>query len=379
MIAKKWPLIISLLMAFLSINAQDSSGFRISLITCAPGNELYSIFGHSAIRVVDSTNHTDRVYNYGTFNFEDPNFYIKFMRGKLLYFVIAQPTESFIQDYQYMQRGLTEQELQLNMQEKLFIRDSLLSNILEENKYYKYDFFYDNCTTRLRDLILTALNRKKPLPAIMPVQTTFRKAIHQYLDSGHQYWSKLGIDILLGLPTDKIMTASEQEFLPDNLMLSLEKEKSKKLIASNTPLYIAPANHEEDSIWQPALTIGLFSLILFLMTFIKSITLFSVITDRLWLVFTGLLGVLLVVMWTLTDHSMTVKNFNLLWAWPLNLVAACLPQLNRPYAKIYFKIQMFVTAALLGAWFILPQQLNPALIPFVMLITYRSYILSKKQ
>ena len=227
--------------------------------------------------------------------------------------------------------------------------------------------------------ILTALNKKNTLPAVMPVQTTFRQAIHQYLDSGHQYWSKLGIDVLLGLPTDKIMTASEQEFLPDNLMFSLEKEKSKQLIASNKPLYIAPSIHEDDSIWQPGLTIGLFSLILFLITFIKSVKILSVITDRLWLLITGLLGILLVVMWTLTDHSMTVKNFNLLWAWPLNVVIAFFPKLNSNYAKMYFKIQMFVTGALLALWFMMPQQLNPALIPFVLLITYRCYILSKKQ
>ena len=278
-----------------------------------------------------------------------------------------------------MQRGLTEQQLELSMQEKLFIRDSLLSNILESNKYYKYDFFYDNCTTRLRDLILTALNKKNALPAVMPVQTTFRQAIHQYLDSGHQYWSKLGIDILLGLPTDKIMTASEQEFLPDNLMLSLEKEKSKKLIASNTPLYVAPTSFEEESIWQPGLSIGLVSLILFLMTLIKTAKWLPVITYRLWLLTTGFLGILLVVMWTLTDHSMTVKNFNLLWAWPMNLLVAFIPQLNGNYTKMYFKIQMVITGALLAIWFMIPQQLNPALIPFVMLVTCRSYVLSKKQ
>ncbi len=379
MAAKKCTLIFFLLISFLSNFAQDSSGLRISLVTCTPGNELYSIFGHSAIRVIDSANNTDRVYNYGTFNFDDPNFYIKFMRGKLLYFVIAQQTESFIEDYQYMQRGLTEQELQLRAAEKRYIRDSLLLNILEENKYYKYDFFYDNCTTRLRDLIMSALNRKNPLPAVMSEKTTFRQAIHQYLDNGHQYWSKLGIDLILGLPTDKIMTATEQGFLPNNLMVSLEKEKSKKLIASTTPLYMAPVRPSEVSIWQPGFVIGLFSLLLFLMTFIKKAPLLSIIADRTWLFITGFLGIILLVMWTLTDHSMTVKNFNLLWAFPLNMVVVFIPNMNRSLLKNYFKFQTIVTATLLGAWFFIPQQLNTALIPFVMLITYRSFILSKKQ
>ena len=134
-----------------------------------------------------------------------------------------------------MRRGLTEQVLDLTDSEKRFIHDSLLSNIREENKYYPYDFFYDNCTTRLRDLILAALHRHKSLPAVMPESTTFRNAIHQYLDSGEQFWSKLGIDLLLGLPTDKVMTAAEQEFLPNNLMGSLDKE-NQKIVFSIKPL-----------------------------------------------------------------------------------------------------------------------------------------------
>lgn len=139
--------------SFQTINAQASSGLRISLITCSPGQELYSTFGHSAIRVIDSARSSDWVFNYGTFDFNDPDFYTKFIQGKLLYFVSLERTVDFISQYQYEQRKVIEQELQLNESEKLFIQQYLFENLKPENRFYPYDFFFDNCTTRLRDLL----------------------------------------------------------------------------------------------------------------------------------------------------------------------------------------------------------------------------------
>ena len=186
------------------IFSQDSSRIRISLLTCTPGEELYSIFGHSAIRIIDSNNVTDYIYNYGTFNFDDNGFYLKFIRGKLLYFVSIERTEDFLAFYTLENRGIAEQILQLTGDEKIAIQKALKENLKEENKYYKYDFFLDNCTTRLRDVISNKKYPKPLLPLVMPASTTYRNAIHQYLDKGGQKWSELGIDILLGMPTDKI-------------------------------------------------------------------------------------------------------------------------------------------------------------------------------
>ena len=146
--------------SFLIFNsyAQDSSHLRISLLTCSPGEELYSTFGHSAFRVTDSSKAIedewrDVVYNYGTFNFDDDCFYLKFLRGKLLYYVSTERFPDFKNLYQSTNRGMNEQVLNLNETEKITLQHFLNENIKEENKYYKYDFFFDNCTTRLRDIL----------------------------------------------------------------------------------------------------------------------------------------------------------------------------------------------------------------------------------
>ncbi|MGB4844981.1 MAG: DUF4105 domain-containing protein, partial [Ferruginibacter sp.] len=133
---------------FNPVSAQDSSRLRISLLTCTPGEELYSTFGHSAYRVIDSTSLTDIVYNYGTFNFDDDGFYLKFVQGKLLYYVSAEYFTDFKYLYQSTNRGITEQVLNLSAAEKISMQRFLNNNLKEENKYYKYDFFFDNCTTR---------------------------------------------------------------------------------------------------------------------------------------------------------------------------------------------------------------------------------------
>ncbi len=138
----------------LKIFAQnDSCHLRISILTCSPGEELYSTFGHSAIRITDSVSHHDIVYNYGTFNFDEPGFYTKFIRGKLSFYLSTDDFESFMNEYLEEKRDITEQVLNLTCAEKYNIVMLLQANMMAANRTYKYDFTFDNCTTRLRDLI----------------------------------------------------------------------------------------------------------------------------------------------------------------------------------------------------------------------------------
>lgn len=130
-----------------------SSRLRISLLTCSPGKDLYAVFGHSALRIVDSVVGTDIVYNYGTFDFDDPDFYTKFVRGKLRYFLSQAHFADFMYEYDYFKRPVTEQVLKLTDAEKIALQKAIFDNLREENRYYQYDFLFDNCTTRLRDLI----------------------------------------------------------------------------------------------------------------------------------------------------------------------------------------------------------------------------------
>ena len=202
---------------------RDTSRLRISLLTCTPGEELYSSFGHSAFRVIDSNSVTDIVYNYGTFNFDDEGFYIKFVRGKLLYYVSTEYFIDFKNIYESENRGITEQVLLLSASERIAVNQFLNENIKAENRFYKYDFFFDNCTTRLRDILKKQHDSIFCQKPVMPAGTTFRQAIHQYLDHNGQQWSELGIDILMGRRCDAIMTPSQMQS-PDLLLVTEQDE-----------------------------------------------------------------------------------------------------------------------------------------------------------
>lgn len=363
--------------------AQDSSRIRISLLTCTPGEELYSTFGHSALRVIDSSNAQDIVFNYGTFNFDDPGFYMKFIRGKLLYYVSTasfngnDSSYGFKDEYQLTNRGITEQVLNLTASEKIAVRDFLYNNAKEENKYYKYDFFFDNCTTRLRDIILKHKKNAPPLAAVIPAGTTFRQAIYQYLDKNGKDWSKLGIDILLGAPTDAVMTSAQSEFLPDNLMKAFDStNQNNQLVLSTTNLYEINTSENKSSFFTPLVVFSLLLAVIFFISLSKSkmATAFLQGFDGMFLCLTGLLGIALIFMWTATDHAMCRNNYNLLWALPTNLILAFFVNSKKKWVKKAFGLTALFLILVLLSWFFLPQQMNNGLIPIVLLLLYRTGI-----
>lgn len=353
----------------------DSSRLRISLLTCTPGEPLYATFGHTAIRVTDSAENSDIVYNYGTFNFDDPGFYLKFVRGKLNYYLSAEYFQDFVYFYQQENRGITEQVLQLAPTGKKQMQQALKTNLQPQNKFYQYDFFFDNCTTRAQDMIARYQDTALPVKAVMPLGTSFREAIHLYLDNNHGDWNKLGIDILLGSPTDAQMTAPQMQFLPDNLMYSLDSLADvHKIVASKKDLYPLPNTNNKAPLLTPLLLFSLLALIIFLCGFAKAprMRIFINSIDGLFLFLTGLLGIILIFMWTATDHAMCRNNYNLLWAWPTHFIMAFLVASKKRWVKMYFGIVALALLILLVAWFFLPQQMNNALLPLVALLAYRS-------
>jgi Domain of unknown function (DUF4105) len=357
-------------------NAQnDSSRLRISLLTCTPGAELYSTFGHTAIRITDSAINSDIVYNYGTFNFDDDGFYLKFVRGKLLYHLSAEFFDDFKYFYQQEHRGITEQVLNLSAAEKRKLQQALEKNLEPASRYYKYDFFFDNCTTRARDMVVKYKDSIAPFKAAMPQGTRFRQGIHAYLDKGNNYWSKLGIDILLGAPTDAVMTNTTMHFLPDNLMKSFDSCTAPQvLVKSKSNLYPAATQVETATIFTPLVTFSLLLAVFILLGFIKAkpVKILVKLLDILLFVSVGLLGVILVLMWTGTDHAMCRNNYNLLWAWPTHFVMAFFLLSGKSWVKKYFGFTALVLLLVLASWFFLPQQMNNALIPAVLLLIYRS-------
>lgn len=364
----------------LKIIAQDSScHLRISILTCSPGEELYSTFGHSAVRVTDSVSHSDIVYNYGTFNFDEPGFYTKFIRGKLSFYLSTDDFESFIEEYRQEKRDIVEQVLNLTCSEKYNVVMLLQANMLPANRTYKYDFTFDNCTTRLRDLIEKTADSSVHFRNVLNSKKTFRDLIYKYLDKNDKQWSKLGIDILLGKPMDAVMKPREVMFLPDYLLETLDSstidsrplvsKKQKILEVNNPPVTINYYTH-------PLFIFSCFFLLIAFLSFSKNSLIKRLLTafDGFIFFITGLLGILLIFMWFGTDHVMCKNNFNLLWAWPTNIIAAFYIHSKKRPATKYFMMYAVFNLVLFACWFFLPQHLNPALIPVISILIFRSIL-----
>lgn len=377
---------VLLLAICFSTKAQlDSSGnpgcnLSISLLTCSPGTELYSTFGHSALRVVDERSHEDIVFNYGTFEFDDPHFYSKFIRGKLLYFVSVYSFSDFMQQYQYEGRGVIEQVLNLSCDEKQNLFKALIENAKDENKYYKYDFIYDNCTTRLRDIVKKESKESFVTKDIRPEEsTTFRNLIHDYLNKGKEYWSKLGIDILLGSPLDKKISNSEAMFLPDYLMKGFDSTMigSKQLVSEKNTLLNPVVQTAKTVLFSPMVVFSILALIIIVLSFLKTTGPFFKYFDCILFFLTGALGILLLFMWFGTDHHACKYNLNLLWAFPTHIIISFFLNKKRKWGQYYFLGNMILLVALLVfGWSI--QKLNPALIPIMLILLLRSFIHYKK-
>jgi hypothetical protein len=361
-------------------SAQDTCNLRISLLTCSPGEELYSTFGHTAIRVTNRSTGTDIVYNYGTFDFDDPHFYTKFVRGNLPYYLSQETFPDFVEAYRQDNRSVSEQLLDLSCVEKTGLQEALFTNMQEINRAYKYDYLFDNCTTRARDMILrNSPPRLKISSIIGPEAVTFRDHIHVYLDRGNQFWSKLGIDILLGSKLDRPMTNVEATFLPDFLEKSMDSTfvgtrpliASKILISTKTTSLIGMTpwwQRPRTLLWSVLLAYIVITLLPFSRR--KRIMNFA---DALLFLIIGLLGSLLLFLWTGTDQYFFSYNYNLLWAWPTHFIAAFLLHRNTTLLRRYFLLSFILTLITLAGWKVLPQQLHPDLTPIIILLAWRSF------
>ncbi|MEZ5016003.1 MAG: DUF4105 domain-containing protein [Flavipsychrobacter sp.] len=306
-----------------SIVERQSSGLRVSLLTCGPGfGEVWEVFGHAAIRVIDSTHGIDYVYNYGTFNF-GPDFIPQFVRGKLLYYVNINTYQGFIQEYVYANRSVEEQVLNIGDNDKEEIYAYLNWNAREENKYYKYDFFFDNCATRLRDVFEESLGNSFEWGNALPdgQQMSYRDIMNQYFYSKH--WERFGVNLLLGSPTDSIMTNRGIMYLPDYLRNALAGARVHgEKITSKTELVLKGGGMEPVGVnWPFILVIGLLSLTMLGLS-IGSMSTLGNIMSFLLLFVSGALGCIMLLMWLATDHQACQYNYNILWALPTNLLLA---------------------------------------------------------
>ncbi len=370
-----------------AVRAQDSSencGLSVSLLTCSPGEELYSTFGHSALRVVDTASGMDIIFNYGTFDFSDPDFYSKFVRGKLLYFVSIQDFRGFVEDYRYEQRSIIEQPLNLDCRQKQQLFAALRENLKEANKYYKYDFLYDNCSTRLADMVEANSGRQVTFGNIVGSDPpTFRELLHVYLKNGQMFWSRLGIDILLGSPVDKQVTSRQAMFLPDYLMMGFDSARVNglPLVASKrTVLNIDKPAAGESLLTRPIVITSILLLVVWGLMFTRKIWASRLLHlfDHAFFFLLGALGVFLLFMWFGTEHKVCAYNYNLLWALPFNLVAAFCIHSKKHWVQAYLRIIAIWYFVLFFGWALLPQDMNSAIIPLVIIAFMRSVVHFRK-
>ncbi len=359
-----------------------SDSATISVITCGPyGKELYAAFGHSAIRVNDPELKFDAAYNYGVFDFNQPNFYLNFARGYLYYKLGVYSYVDFRDYYIEHNRFVHEQVLDLTAEQKQQVFDYLDWNSKPENETYRYDYFYNNCATKIRDVFTEVLKENLTFDgSFIKTDYTIRELTDLYLKP--QPWGDLGIDICLGLPMDKKASPYEYMFLPDYIESSFDHATvNNQPIVKKKNIIFTP-HPEEDSfeLFHPWIIFGFFLALTLVLSFYdwkrKKLTKWF---DVLLFSIVGWVGILLLILWVATDHQAAARNLNLLWAFPLHAIAAVL--LIRKKSSEFLIKYFQMTAILLGStllfWWLLPQQLNVFLIPIVMALAIRSFLISK--
>ena len=276
-----------------------SKDAHVSVITCGTGNEVYSLFGHTALRVQDNVNALDVVYNYGAFDFNTPNFVMKFTKGDLQYFAVVNSYTDFINQYEYEKRSVYEQELNIPhaLKQKLF--DNLNTSLASGESYYTYKFIDKNCTSMVVDIINKTLNTNAIVKK-EDTHLTYRSILYPYFD-GH-FYEKLGTSIIFGKKVDQLGT---QIFLPYELQKSLEKVtfQNQPLAFENKTL-LEFKNQILFSWWNNAYTYVAFLLLIVLINK-KSVALF-------YLSIMGVLGLFFTFVGFYSQHLELGYNYNIL-------------------------------------------------------------------
>lgn len=349
-----------------------SDSAHVSLMTVAPGEFLYSTFGHSAVRVFDPANRLDRCYNYGTFDFQQPNFILKFCRGKLLYFLDIEPYRGFERGNLADKRAMTEQLLQLDQEQKQRLFNLLQENAREENRYYKYDFFYDNCATRIRDIVEKTFDRPIAWDSSrLALGTTMRQLLNPNMTT--LPWTHFGMNLGLGYAADRRALASDFMFLPDHLhdmFATARISDTSSLVYSERliPGYDFPKTEFKPGFWgRPFWVMSLVALLGVLSMFHRRT---ERIFDTLFWFVLGVAGVILALLWFATDHSSTKTNFNLLWALPTHLLVFWRSHRDG-WVRQYFIVAGGLALLTLVFWKIIPQEMPVEAMPIAALVAVK--------
>jgi hypothetical protein len=373
-------LLLSLAVMSQALQSQEMPQAEIYLITCGPGTETYSMYGHSALRIVIPEKKSDLVYNWGVFDFGTPNFVWKFAKGRLNYSLGVYSYESFLREYFQDQRWVVSQKFNIESAdiEKLFVL--LAENLKPENITYRYDFFYDDCSTRIRDLIEKTLGDDLLYPPEKPAKelTTFRALTGEY-ENRHP-WTKLGIDLIMGSPGDKKASFRDRMFLPVDLKNGLSelliRRNGKMIPLLRDPeivLDFAPPALKEKLSTSPLFVFSLLLIFAIMLTgLMRGKTVNNVIDIFIFSIF-SVLALLMIFFNFFTDHQQMKWNLNIVWLNPFIIVCLASLVLKRNW-HIWFRTVFFLAAVFLLLLVILPQHINNAYIPLIIILILRSSV-----
>lgn len=367
-------------------SAQSVKGenLEIAIMTLGPyQGELYSAFGHSAIRVIDKSRDFDYVFNYGVFNFDQENFYWNFGRGIMRYQLGLSKYDRFKNHYVNQNRAVIEQYLNLTASEKLAFYNFLFENYKPENREYYYNYVYNNCSSKIRDLLRDAIDREVMFNYdYVEDDLSIRDLMDRYLQ--YQPWGDWIIDIGLGYEIDQEAKPDDYMFLPDYVKLSLDGAKifrdsaAVPLISKTIDVYKSKPEDEENKVLTPFNT---FILVFFIIGFFTNRDFKkgkrSHWVDVVLFTFVGIFGWWCVFLWAGTAH-ISKDNMNLLWAIPLHIPLVYLLNVKRfqKFLSRYFLVVSIWYLAVLVLWGIIPQQLHSAHIPLILTMVLRGFFIN---
>lgn len=385
----KHRLLILLLLLTVQLQAQYptlSEKAEVSLITIGPGKYLYDCFGHNAFRVIDPALGIDRAYNYGSYDSFEDGFYTDFTLGTADYKLAIADFDRFIASYKRQNRWVKEQVLDLDQTEKQKIFEYLENNARPENMYYRYDQFFDNCATKLRDVPKEVLGDKLQFNADhLERFYTMREMVDQ--NSFNHPWIDLGIDIALGNIIDRTASLEEHMYLPDYVFSGyanafIERDGAEiPAIKKTNDIVITDYWEKRVEKLQPWMVFSVLALVIIIFTLrdYKQQKRSRFLDFALFL-FTGLIGALITFLWTGTHHTTTVNNLNILWAVAPNLIVAFyLIRKNPPkWVRVYTRFLVILLLLMAIVWITRFQVYNMAMLPMMLMLGFRYVYLWQK-
>jgi len=376
-----FSLALLLLISIPAIFSQPAKDTTVYLLTCGPGTDTYSIYGHSAIRVVIPETKTDIVYNWGVFDFNTSNFAWKFAKGRLDYMLDTDSFKQFMGMYFYEKRYLLSQEINLEAGETSRLLTLINENLKPENIKYRYDFFYDDCTTRIRDLFEKSIGEKLLYPPAEKVNLpSFRDMVDKYQNPFP--WLQFGINLIMGSPGDKKADYRARMFLPLDMKAELSKavvNRSGKMIPLlQNPVTILDFDApiiKQNFLLTPALIFTVLLILVLILSArikkVKSVNMFDILIFSVF----SILAVMMIFFNFFTDHQQMKWNFNIVWLNPF-IVFCLLSLILKRESIILFRIVFFISALFLVIHIILPQSFDFSIIPLLLILLVRSSVRS---